>query len=155
MKCAKIILACLAITCLPMLAQAGQPKVMNVWPGKAPGETGKIGKEKATQGKGKRPVLRITNVTRPTLTIYRPAKEKDTGAAVVICPGGGYHILAWDLEGTEVAEWLNSIGVTGIVVKYRVPRRPDASGKPPHKQPLQDAQRAMSFGAQQCQNLGH
>jgi acetyl esterase/lipase len=63
---------------------------------------------------------------------------------VVICPGGGYNILAWNLEGEEVAEWLNSIGVTGIVLKYRVPRRSgDPKGMPPVG-PLQDAQRALS-----------
>ena len=81
----------------------------------------------------------ITNVTKPTITIYRPAKEKDTGAAMLICPGGGYHNLCWQLEGEEVAAWLNSIGVTGIVLKYRVPRRPDdVKGEWPARRPLQD-----------------
>ena len=65
----------------------------------------------------------LTNVTHPTLSVFRPARGKDTGVAAVICPGGGYNILAFDLEGEEVAAWLNSIGVTGIVLKYRVPRR--------------------------------
>ena len=120
--------------------------VVDVWPGKAPGEKGDIGEEKFLDQKaGEKQVKRLTNVSRPTLTIFRPAKDKDTGAAVVICPGGGYNILAWDLEGEEVAAWLNSIGVTGIVLKYRVPRRPtDAKGEPPIG-PLQDAQRAMSL----------
>ena len=81
-------------------------------------------------------------MTKPTITVYRPKKEQDTGAATLICPGGGYNILAWDLEGTEVADWLNTIGVTGIVLKYRVPRRP---GREKHDAPLQDAQRAMSL----------
>jgi hypothetical protein len=63
----------------------------------------------------------VTNVTLPTLTICRPAKEKDTGTAMLICPGGGY----WQLEGEEVAAWLNSLGITGVILKYRVPRRPD------------------------------
>jgi len=58
----------------------------------------------------------------------------------VICPGGGHHILAYDLEGTEVAEWLNSIGVTGVLLKYHVPQR---EGFPRYYQPLQDAQRAI------------
>ena len=66
----------------------------------------------------------LTNVTKPTITVFRPAKDKDNGAAVLIFPGGGYWNLAWDLEGEEVAAWLNSLGATGIVVKYRVPRRP-------------------------------
>jgi hypothetical protein len=65
------------------------------WPGKAPGETGKIGEEKILPDKpGQRTVKRLTNVTRPTLAVFRPEKEKDTGAAVVIAPGGGYSILA-------------------------------------------------------------
>jgi acetyl esterase/lipase len=63
----------------------------------------------------------------------------------VICPGGGYHALAWDLEGTEVADWLNSIGVTGIVLKYRVPRPADLAADKQPLGPLQDAQRAVSL----------
>jgi acetyl esterase/lipase len=90
----------------------------------------------------KKQIKRLANVTKPTLTVYRPAKEKDNGTSVVICPGGGYSILAWDLEGEEVAEWLNSIGVTGILLKYRVPKRADL---PRHVPPLQDAQRALSL----------
>src|SRR5262245_21161378 len=112
---------------------ADPPVVLDVWPGKAPGEKGEVGEEKVLENKpGEKPVKRVTNVTKPTITIIRPAKDKDTGAAVLIAPGGGYNILAWDLEGEEVAAWLNSVGVTGIVLKYRVPRRPgDAKDKPP------------------------
>lgn len=126
---------------------ADAPRTVDVWPGKAPGETGNIGEEKFLDGKPgqKNTVKRLTNVSKPTLTIYRPAKEKDTGASVVICPGGGYFILAWDLEGEEVAQWLNSIGVTGIILKYRVPRRPDQPKDKPPIGPLQDAQRAVSL----------
>jgi len=132
---------------IPAAARAGDAPttapVVDVWPGDVPGETGKIGPEKSEQKpKGDKPITLITNVTKPTLTIYRAPKDKDTGAAVVICPGGGYSVLAWDLEGTEVADWLNSIGVTGIVLKYRVPKRPDTVASAP---PLQDAQRAVSL----------
>ena len=85
-------------------------------------------------------------VPQPTITIYRPAKEKDTGAAMLICPGGGYHNLFWQLEGEEVAAWLNSIGLTGILLKYRVPRRPDdAIGEFPARRPLQDLVRRVDF----------
>jgi acetyl esterase/lipase len=94
---------------------------------------------------GEFPVKRVTNVTRPTLTVYRPARDKDTGAAVVIAPGGAYRILAWDLEGEEVARWLNSAGVTGIILKYRVPRRPGTPEDAPPRQALIDAQRALSL----------
>lgn len=127
---------------------AVEPLVLDVWPeGQVPGEPSGIGAEKEDlQQPGQREVKRIGNVTRPTITFYPAPKETNTGAAVVIAPGGGYHILAWDLEGTEVAQWLNSIGVNGIVLKYRVPRRP---GKDKEKtepiESLQDAQRAMSL----------
>ena len=94
---------------------ADKPLVFDVWPGPAPGDKGNVGEEKTT--KMDRGVTIVTNVTKPTLTVFRPAKDKDTGAAVVIAPGGAYRGLAWDLEGEEVAAWLNSIGVTGIVLK--------------------------------------
>src|SRR5262249_23190849 len=87
----------------------------------------------------------VTNVTEPTLTIYRPAKEKDTGTAMLICPGGGYWNLYWQLEGEEVAAWLKSLGVTGIILKYRVPRRPGEPKGEPARRPLQDAQGAVSL----------
>jgi acetyl esterase/lipase len=125
----------------PLLA--AEPLTLDVWPDKVPGEKGDIGPEQLQPPRGKgKPIQRLTNVTKPTITVYRPKKEQDTGAAILICPGGGYNILAWDLEGTEVADWLNTIGVTGIVLKYRVPRRP---GREKHDAPLQDAQRAMSL----------
>ena len=121
--------------------------VIDLWPNGAPGEKGNLGEEKDTtkpsdnQVAGK-PVIRLGNVSKPTITIYRPPVDKDTGAAVLVCPGGGYNILAMDLEGTEVCEWLNSIGVTGVLLKYRVPKR---EGLERHAAPLQDAQRAMGL----------
>ncbi|HEY7425979.1 MAG TPA: alpha/beta hydrolase [Gemmataceae bacterium] len=130
------------LSVVPLAQTAEKPVVLDVWPGKPPGETKPNDEEKMEASKG---VNRISNVSKPTLTIFRPARDKDTGAAVVICPGGGYNILAWDLEGEEVAAWLNSIGVTGIVLKYRVPRRPDQAKDKPPIGPLQDAQRALSL----------
>ncbi len=128
-----------------LLRTADMPTVIDLWPGAAPGEMGKLPPESdQPQKPGQRVVKRIQNVSKPTLSIFRPAKDKDTGVAVVIAPGGGYNILAWDLEGEEVAAWLNSIGVTGVVLKYRVPRRPtDKDGAPLGAK--QDAQRAMSL----------
>lgn len=90
---------------------------------------------------GKR-LIRLGNVSTPTITLYRPPQAKDTGAAVVVFPGGGYRILAMDLEGTEVCSWLNSIGVTGVLLKYRVPAR---EGGERYAAPLQDAQRAVGL----------
>ncbi len=87
----------------------------------------------------------ITDVTKPTISIFRPSKQKGTGTAILICPGGGYWNLYWQLEGEEVAGWLNSIGLTGIILKYRVPRRPDEPKGEPARRPLQDAQRAISL----------
>ncbi len=132
---------------------ADEPPVFELWPDGAPGETGDIGPEEAVKlpADAAHPVTRIHNVTNPTLTVYKAPKDKDTGASIVICPGGGYSILAWDLEGIEVAEWLNSIGVTGVLLKYRVPRRKD---RPKHEAPLQDAQRAIRFTRAHAEEWG-
>jgi acetyl esterase/lipase len=129
-----------------------KPLVLSVWPGMAPGEKGDIGDEKLMPPQAeKKPIQRLANVSKPTITVYSPDKEKNTGAAVLICPGGGYSILAMDLEGEEVAQWLNSIGATGIVLKYRVPARKD---RPRHEPPLQDAQRAMSLVREHAKTWG-
>ena len=77
---------------------------------------------------------------KPSLTIYLPVKEKANGAAVVICPGGGYGFLAVDHEGRQIAEWLNSLGVAGFILKYRHSRSGAGYG---HPAPIQDAQRAI------------
>ncbi len=119
--------------------------VIALWPDVAPGEKGAIGPEKdetvhKPDAKPRTEVIRLGNVSKPTITIFRPA-EKANGAAAIVCPGGGYSILAYDLEGTEVCEWLNSIGVTGVLLKYRVPGR----GESRHSASLQDAQRAMGL----------
>ncbi|HWY87633.1 MAG TPA: alpha/beta hydrolase [Gemmataceae bacterium] len=143
----------LGLACLAREAAGAEPTVVELWPRKAPDETGTIGAEKSLmspkldrkQVEVTEPTNMVTNVTKPTLTIYRPAREKDTGTAVLICPGGGYWNLYWQLEGEEVAAWLNSLGVTGIIVKYRVPRRPDDTKGEPARRPLQDAQRAVSM----------
>lgn len=88
-----------------------------------------------------RPVIRLGNVSNPTLTVYAP-KGKNTGAGIVVFPGGSYRILAIDLEGTEVCDWLNSIGVTCFLLKYRVP---DSGPYPKSSAALQDAQRAVGI----------
>ncbi|MDQ2841829.1 MAG: alpha/beta hydrolase [Acidobacteriota bacterium] len=93
-------------------------------------------KEPLVAGK---PVIRLGNVATPTLTVYRP-KSKNSGAAVVVFPGGGYTILAMDLEGTEVCDWLTSAGITCVLLKYRVPR---SGPYPKSPEALEDAQRAL------------
>jgi len=127
--------------------------VVQLWPGKVPDETGEMGPERdrmspqldRKQVEVTEPTRLITGVTNPTITIYRPPREKETGTAMLICPGGGYWNLYWQLEGEEVAAWLNSIGVTGVILKYRVPRHPDEPKGEPARRPLQDAQRAVSL----------
>ncbi len=124
-----------------------------LWPAGAPDEHEKIGEEadmtKPTDGNpGGKSVIRTGNVSVPTLTIYRPPADKDSGTAVIVCPGGGYNILAWDLEGTEVCDWFNSIGVTAALLKYRVPGR---KGVERYAGPLQDAQRAIGIVRQHAQ----
>jgi acetyl esterase/lipase len=129
-------------------AGAETPLVLDIWPGgKALGDYGTIGEERirAPDDAPTKDAKWLTNVTRPTITVFRPAKEKNTGAAMLIFPGGGYWNLAWDLEGEEVAAWLNTVGITGIVVKYRVPRRPVQPVPLPPPGPLMDAQRALSL----------
>lgn len=130
--------------------------MIQVWPDRAPGDYGDIDEEvfRPPWTEEANIAKWLTNVTRPTLTVYRPAKEKDTGAAMLICPGGGYWNLAWDLEGEEVAEWLNSIGVTGLLLKYRVPRRPGQPEKQPAPLPLLDAQRAVSLARSKAGEWG-
>src|SRR5204863_2479075 len=126
---------------------ADDPLVLPIWPGKVPGDYGEIGSEhiRPPENAPTKDANWLTNVTTPTITVFRPAKENNTGAAMLICPGGGYWNLAWDLEGEEVAAWLNSLGMTGVLLKYRVPRRPGQVVALPPPGPLQDAQRAMSL----------
>lgn len=85
--------------------------------------------------------VRIGKVINPTIEVYLPAKTYATGQAVIICPGGGYRILAYTHEGTDVAKMLNGHGIAGIVLKYRLPE--NESNKAPHQSPLMDAQQAI------------
>ena len=95
-----------------------------IWPTSVPG-SGPVPGAETAQRETKEPIagrpwVYVTNVSRPTLTVYSP-KGTNTGAAVVVFPGGGYQILAIDLEGTEVCDWLTSRGITCVLLKYRVP----------------------------------
>jgi acetyl esterase/lipase len=121
---------------------------IDLWPGAAPDEPAdvkELGEEKVLDPGGATSIMRITNVTRPQLEVFPAPADKNRGAALLIAPGGGYNILAWEHEGTEVAAWANSVGMTAFVLKYRVPRRSDQPKDKPPLQPLEDAQRAMSI----------
>jgi acetyl esterase/lipase len=113
-----------------------------LWPGSAPELQSVPGPETATPGG-------VTNVTRPTMTVYAPS-GKNTGTAVVVFPGGGFQMLAMDLEGTEVCDWLTSRGITCVLLKYRVPSAPyvwQCDCRPHNRSlstpSLQDAQRTL------------
>lgn len=133
---------------LALPAFAGETQSFNLWPGTPPGDEGlKLPPEGDTtkaDGRlvGGKSVIRLGNVSTPALAVFPAPRDKATGAACVVCPGGGFNILAYDLEGTEVAEWLNSLGVTAFVLKYRVPAR-DKDKR--WLAAVQDTQRAMSL----------
>ena len=126
---------------------AKEPLVLDVWPGKAVGDHGKIGPERvrAAAEAPTKDAKWVTNVTRPTVSVFQPDAANRAGVAIVICPGGGYWNLAWDKEGEEVAAWLNTLGITAVVLKYRVPRRTGEPEPLPAPGPLLDAQRAISL----------
>jgi acetyl esterase/lipase len=120
--------------------------VLTLWPNGAPGANTTAGPEKDTSTAASdliagKPLVRLGNVSVPTLTVFAP-KGKNTGAAVVVFPGGGYNILAMDLEGTEVCDWLTVRGITCVILKYRVP---GTGPYPKSAAALQDAQRAVGM----------
>jgi acetyl esterase/lipase len=123
-----------------------------IWPGAVPDAQPVAGPEDATETVTEplvagRPWVQVGHVSRPTMTVYSP-KEKNTGAAVVVFPGGGYQILAIDLEGTEVCDWLTSKGITCVLLKYRVPGEglyPKSGPYPDSPMALEDAQRTVGL----------
>jgi acetyl esterase/lipase len=151
---------CFVFACAGLLAQrpAWQPSPghtqVPLWPGNAPDAEFGPPSNTETAVTAKSPVagmpwLAVQNVSRPTMTVYSP-KGKNTGAAVVVFPGGGYNVLAIDLEGTEVCNWLASKGITCVLLKYRVPDSgPRWNGQrqinPKAPMALQDAQRTIGL----------
>ena len=119
-------------------AQAGDH--IRVWPGEAPDEPVGIEAKKAKAVTGSDGVIRIPYVDTPELFYFPAPPDKTTGTCIIVCPGGGYGKLAWNKEGTEIATWLNGLGVEAVVLKYRVPRR---DREKPHPWPLQDLQRSI------------
>ena len=136
-----LVLPCLLLSAATLICHAEEAKpgptmpgvVVSLWSkGMMPGQAA-AGPERAMPARGDN-VLRLTDISEPSFTVYKVAADKPT-PAVIICPGGGYGILAYDKEGTEVAAWLNSLGITGIVLKYRVPKNQEGA--------FQDIQRAI------------
>lgn len=122
-----------------------QVQTLPLWEGTPPFQTD-MGLEEDVRQEG---IIRIANVQIPTIEVYLPAKQIATGKAVVIFPGGGYGILAYDWEGTDFAKWLNSQGIAGIVVKYRLPVSKSLTD--PKEVPLMDAQRAVRLVRQNAE----
>jgi acetyl esterase/lipase len=103
-------------------------RVIPIWPGVAPGSEGWTRKEVTHRNEWDRNLI-VRNVTTPTLTAFLPDPATATGAAVVVCPGGGFRVLSWDSEGTQVAEWLQKRGVAAFVLKYRLMETPSSEEK--------------------------
>jgi acetyl esterase/lipase len=125
-----VVAICLLALCASSRATVWQPSAghtqLPIWPGVAPDLKPVPGPETATVSEkllAGKPATAVTNVTQPTMTVYAPT-GKNTGAAVVVIPGGGFQILAIDLEGTETCDWLTSRGITCVLLKYRVPSVP-------------------------------
>ena len=138
MRSSCFIFSLFALLTAELFAQAGDP--IHVWPGEAPDEPAGIEAKKAEAVTGSDGVIRIPYVDTPELHHFPASPVKATGACIIVCPGGGYGKLAWNKEGTEVATWLNTLGVEAVVLKYRVPRR---DRDKPHSRPLQDLQRSI------------
>ena len=115
------------------LTSCSQKKIIELWPDRVPGEL--KAKSEPVMGSTEGNVLRIAEVTNPKLEAFIPEKRNDKHSAVIVCPGGSYNILAYDLEGTEIAQWLNKLGYTAFVLQYRVPKKKVGA--------LQDLQRAI------------
>lgn len=135
---------------LPAMSQ----EIIKIWPDNAipnalPGASGTPEKSDVGQQDG---ILRISNVTVPTLTVFQAPKEKATGASVMICPGGGYAILAYGHEGEEVARWFNQQGITAFILKYRLPDEKLMSNQ--HEVPLMDAMQGMKLIRQNASRYG-
>lgn len=132
MKLQLIFLLLLSITTTIGFAQTRD--TLYLWPGAVPGESLPKSNPVVTDNTSGN-VTRLTDVTNPALIVFKPQTALSNNTAIIVCPGGGYNILAIDKEGYEVAEWLNSLGYTAFVLQYRVPQK--------QKEALYDIQRAI------------
>jgi acetyl esterase/lipase len=119
---------------LSISTNAQKSEIIYLWPGKVPGELKEKQPPVIDTSKNDK-ILRFDEVTNPAIEVFLPDKAINNGSAVIVCPGGGYNILAYDLEGTEIAGWLNRLGFTAFVLQYRIPDKKGGA--------LQDVQRAM------------
>lgn len=123
-----------------LAAKNGDP--LPLWPGGAPGSEALAAKPEVITPPKPGDSTHVSSIHKPSLLVYLPPKDKATGAAMIVAPGGGHQFLSIDTEGTNVAEWLNSVGVAAFVLKYRLAREPGS----PYKveiHPYADAQRAI------------
>ncbi len=128
-----------------------QPKVIRVWPDKIPGAIDNpLYKETTIYVDNNSP--RVSKVTDPTISVYLAPKDKANGTVVIICPGGGYGRLAIDHEGYQIAAWLNELGITAILLKYRLPN--DSIMQDKSVGPLQDAQEAIRIVRRNAKEWG-
>ena len=109
-------------------------EIIYLWDDKYPGATAEH-KASVIEPHLEREVLHVNSVTCPKITVYEPEESKRNGAAVMVCPGGGFRFLVVDLEGSEIAEWLNSLGYTAFVLEYSVPNK--------REEAIYDGQRAL------------
>ena len=165
MRAGRVLICSAAVVFFSMSVAAQRPAwapapghlTLPLWPGGVPGGAAHLPPEVDTTTAtdhliAGRPVVRLGNVAEPTLTLYKaPGAQSGARPAVVVFPGGGYRILAIDLEGTEVCDWLNSIDVTCVLLKYRVP---DTGPYPKSAAALQDAQRAVGMVRQHAAEWG-
>jgi acetyl esterase/lipase len=130
----KTIISIILVSMIAFESFSQKKDIIYLWPGKVPGEV----KEKQApviDATGKDNVLRFSEVTNPAVEVWMADPSNNNGSAVIVCPGGGYRILAYDKEGTEIAAWLNKLGFTAFVLQYRIPDKKEGA--------LQDAQRAI------------
>jgi acetyl esterase/lipase len=146
--------ACVALACVVLNAQTNvwQPSPghtqLPIWPGAVPDAQPVPGPEAVLSNTNwvvaEKPFVFVVNVSQPTMTVYL-RKGTNAGVAVVVFPGGGYNALAIDLEGTEICDWLNSKGITAVLLKYRVPTKPKVGPYAESPQALEDAQRTLGL----------
>ncbi len=144
-KSASLFLLLHLLLIIPALSQ---PLILPLWDNTPPFQTD-MGIEEEHERNG---ILRISNVQSPTLEVYLPDKEIATGKTVLLFPGGGYTILAYEWEGTEFAQWFQENGIAGIVVKYRLPVSESLTN--PKEVPLADAQRAVRLVRHHAEEWG-